>query len=180
MAHPTKILDSLLVLSFQRGDKKALTLLFKRWNKKICVQAFRYTNDWDLAQDVTQDTWRTVLGKIHMLRDANEFGSWVMTIANRKALDYLKSNKKYIKVSYHQELDDSCSDIYETVSKEDKINSVLIALKALPLEQRIVLQLFYLEEYSMKDISKITGVTVNTIKTRLFRAREKLKLLIKK
>ena len=56
MAKPDKIMDALLVVSYKSGDKKALDLLVKRWNHKLCFHVYRYVKDWSLAKDVTQDT----------------------------------------------------------------------------------------------------------------------------
>ncbi|BFP42564.1 sigma-70 family RNA polymerase sigma factor [Flavobacteriaceae bacterium GF1] len=175
MGKPNRIVDSLLVISYQGGNKKALDLLVRRWNTKLCAHAYRYLDDWELAKDVTQDTWSTVLAKIHMLRDSNSFGSWAMTIAGRKALDTIAKQtkrKKEVKPQFWEN--------HETVSeplitKEAQINGILKVMATLPLEQKMVLRLFYLEEYSLKEISAITNTSVSTVKTRLFRAREKIK-----
>jgi len=178
MGNPNKILDSLLVISYRTGDKKALGLLVERWNKKLCVQAYRYTNDWELAKDVTQDTWHTIIAKIHFLKDTNSFGSWALTIASRKAMDSIKKRRKFIR-------DDSKIDTMQKIAtdevqiNEKNVQQLLRALSNLPTDQQVVLKLFYLEEYSLKEISEITKVSINTVKTRLFRAREKMKVIIK-
>ena len=179
MGNPNKIMDSLLVISYRTGDKKALALLVERWNKKICIQAFRYTNDWESAKDVTQDTWRTIIAKIHLLRDTNGFGSWALTIVSRKALDVVKKRQKYFKDVNEAYLENR-GDMEDSNTNEQKIQEVMKALSSLPVDQRVVLKLFYLEEYSLKEISAITKVSTNTVKTRLFRAREKMKEIIKK
>ncbi len=179
MEKPSKVFDAILVISAKSGDKKAMGLLAKRWHKRLCLQAYRYTKDWNLAQDMAQDTWGTVMQKLHALKDANRFGSWVLSIVTHKALDWLKKEKKQL-----QHLKNRYQD-YKTIPeesedpKEQQIKQVLELLKKLPPDHKVVLTLFYLEKYSIKQISEITGVSVNTVKTRLFRAREKLKSEIK-
>ena len=171
MGSTSKILDSFLVISYRRGDRKALGLLVERWNKKLCVQAYSYTKDWELAKDVTKDTWQVIIAKIHFLKDTNRFGSWALTIVSRKAIDSIKKRYQIIR-------DDggmltrwgNTSD--EAQIDESSLQSVMKALSNLPADQRITLRLFYLEEYSLKEISQITNVSVNTVKTRLFRARK--------
>ncbi|MEM9362245.1 MAG: RNA polymerase sigma factor [Bacteroidota bacterium] len=179
MEKPSKVFDALLVLSAKSGDKKALGLLVERWHKKLCLQAYRYTNSWSLAQDMTQDTWSTVIQKLHTLKDVNRFGSWAMSIVTHKALNWLKKEKRIqndVKNQYqiNKKIEEESED-----GKEQQIQKVLEFLKELPSDQKVVLTLFYLEQYNLKQISKITGVSVNTVKTRLFRAREKLKSTIK-
>ncbi len=175
MGKQDKIMDSLLVISYKAGDRKAMDLLVHRWNGKLCAHAYGYVKDWSLAKDVTQDTWSSILRKIHMLRDSNSFGSWAMTITSRKALDVISKHKKRkkdvtTKFWEEQQLQDEIEG-----SKEAKINSIKTVMATLPMDQKMVLRLFYLEEYSLKEISTITNASVNTVKTRLFRAREKIR-----
>jgi len=175
MAKPDKIMDALLVVSYKSGDKKALDLLVKRWNHKLCFHVYRYVKDWSLAKDITQDTWGSILMKLNMLRDHNSFGSWAMTIASRKALDTLAKNQKRSRDVANGFWDNQISNEEMDSPKEEKINLIKQIMATLPLDQKLVLKLFYLEEYSLKEISKITHVSVNTVKTRLFRARERIK-----
>ena len=180
MTKPDKIVDALLVVSFKTGNKKAMDLLVRRWNDRVCVHAYGYVKNWAWAKDITQETWSIVLAKVHFLRDNHQFGSWVMTIASRKAIDGLKRQQKQRKLandwSYEQR-DTTTSDVG---GKAKKLRRIQAIMDQLPIDQRLVLKLFYLEEYSLKEISKITGATVSTVKTRLFRAREKIKEELKK
>ena len=179
MEKPSKVFDALLVLSAKSGDKKALNLLAERWHKKLCLQAYRYTKDWSMAQDMAQDSWDSIMQKLGSLKDVNRFGSWALSIVTRKALDWLKKEKKeldHLKTHYKE----SKTLFEEPVNKkEEQIQKVLEALKFLPRDQKVVMTLFYLEEYSLKEVSEITGASMNTVKTRLFRAREKLKSIVK-
>ncbi len=179
MGNPNKILDSLLVISYRTGDKKALGLLVERWNKKLCAQAYSYTKDWELAKDITQDTWQVIMAKIHFLKDTNRFGSWALTIVSRKAMDSIKKRQRFIR-DHSSIYAKWKNDSNENQMKEKTMQQVLKALSSLPTDQQITLRLFYLEEYSLKEISEITRVSVNTVKTRLFRAREKMKTIIKR
>lgn len=175
MGKPNRIVDSLLVISYQGGNKKAFDLLVRRWNTKLCAHAYHYLEDWESAKDVTQDTWSTVLAKIHMLRDSNSFGNWAMTIAGRKALDTIAKQSRRRKEVKSQFWEDHKTVSEPLHTKEAQINQILKVMATLPLEQKMVLRLFYLEEYSLKEISAITNTSVGTVKTRLFRAREKIK-----
>ncbi|UJH67948.1 RNA polymerase sigma factor [Allomuricauda sp. SCSIO 65647] len=179
MGNPKKILDSLLVISYRSGDKKALELLVKRWNKRLYRQAFQYTNDWEQAKDITQDTWRTIMAKMATLRDSNSFGSWALTIVSRKALDSIKRGNRYRKEVAPGFWERQSDENEHDEVKEQQIQKILKILPELTVDQRIVLRLFYLEEYSLKEISEVTNVSVNTVKTRLFRAREKIKTILK-
>lgn len=175
MGKPDKIVDSLLVISYKAGDKKAFDLLVRRWHGKLCAHAYNYVKDWTLAKDIAQDTWSSILRKIHMLRDTNSFGSWAMTIASRKALDVVSRHKQRKKDVEKEFWEQQTIQDEEDNSKEGKIKKIKAVMTTLPLEQKMVLRLFYLEEYSLREISKITNASINTVKTRLFRAREKIR-----
>ncbi|MEE9364686.1 MAG: sigma-70 family RNA polymerase sigma factor [Cellulophaga sp.] len=64
--------------------------------------------------------------------------------------------------------------------KENKLKLLLDTIKELPDQQQLVLRLFYLNEYSLKEISEVLAISVGTVKSRLFHAREKLKSIFKK
>ena len=180
MKSTEKIFDALLVLEFQSGGKKALTLLVKRWHHKLYKQARWYTKDDAIAKDVVQDSWSIIMKRLHGLKDPNVFGSWAMTIVTRKAIDWTRAQKKELQhlKSFHESTASNTLDNNNTA--DETIHSHLNKhINALPMEQQMVLKLFYLNGYSLKDISGILQKPVGTIKSRLFKAREKLKEQLK-
>jgi len=187
MMKPDKIFDGLLVLQHQNGDKKALPLLVKRWHVKLCKQAYWYTKDTDIAKDIAQESWRVILKNIISIKDVNSFGSWALTIVNRKAIDWLRKEKKNdeklhqlyenSKVSYDtKEINNNIDNIATSNNTTKKIVS---AINNLPENHQIIIKMFYIQEYTLDEISKILEVSKGTVKSRLFYAREKLKLILK-
>ena len=177
MINPEKIFDGLLVLQCQNGNKEAFSLLVKRWHAKLCHQAYFYTKDKDIAKDIAQDSWKVIVKKIYSLNEPNSFGSWALTIVNRKAIDWIrknKRNKEKLHSYYKDSLENNDKD-YTYNSNSNNSEGVLMAIKKLPDNQQIILTLFYLEECSIAEISTILKVSKGTVKSRLFYAREKLK-----
>lgn len=175
-----KVFDSLLVLQCQSGNKKAVTLLVKRWHVRLCKHAYWYTNDKEVAKDIVQDSWSKIFRKIDTLKDPNSFGNWALTIVTRKAIDWQRKHKKELSNlnTYYQE--NKTTMVEDENSDKDDILSLLNkSIKGLSVNHQIVLNLFYLEEYSIKEISTIINVSLGTVKSRLFTARENLKLIIK-
>ncbi len=180
MRNSDKILDSWLVLQCQSGNKKAASLLVKRWHKKLCRQSYWYIKDLDASKDIVQDSWTIIFNKIHSLKDSNRFGSWTLSIVTRKSIDWLRKNKRDGKnrEAYY----DYKANIVETANEDRPDNRLInlrIAINELPQLHQTVLHLFYLEEYTIKEIGEIMHLPAGTIKSRLFNAREKLKLIIK-
>lgn len=189
MNKPEKIFDGLLVLQYQNGDKKALALLVKRWHVKMCKQAYWYTKNIDVAKDIAQDSWGVILKNMHSIKDTNSFGSWALTIVNRKAIDWIRRSKK-TNEKLHQFYENSKAN-YETIENNNNIDNdsnivtinrtktIISAINNLPENQQIIIRMFYLEEYTIQEISVILKISKGTVKSRLFYAREKLKSTLK-
>jgi len=171
-----EISDAELVIQYQSGDKKTLIMLVTRWHKKFCNHAYWYTKDAELSKDIVQESWTVIIDKIKTLRQADKFGSWGLSIVTRKAIDSIREQKKYRKMYSYMEAN---------LVEEEQINSsplhnlVLKEIKGLPNEQQTVLKLFYVEGYKIHQIATTLNIAKGTVKSRLFTAREKLKIILK-
>jgi len=178
MNKKNKITDGLLVKQYQEGDTKALSILVKRWHRQFCNKAFWLVNDADLAKDIAQDTWKTIIGKLNQLNDPNYFGNWALRIVYTKSLDSVKANIK--KRSSLEKYSYTCQQENNTIAENNNINQKLLkAIYELPEHQQTVIRLFYVQDYSLREISDVLGVSSGTVKSRLFHARERLKLILK-
>lgn len=178
MNKKNRIIDGLLVEQYLKGDIKALSQLVKRWHKMFCEKAYWLVKDADVAKDIAQESWKTIMIKIDKLQDPNSFGAWALRIVYTKALDYINSNKR---VRNHLEDYKYKQDILvaENESNQSLKKELLKAIKNLVEHQQTVIKLFYVEDYSLKEISDILNISVGTAKSRLFHAREKLKDTLK-
>jgi len=169
----SKISDTKLVLIYQSGNKKAITILVERWHQKFCRQAYWYTKDKDVAKDIAQDSWNIIIHKLKNLNDPEKFGYWALAIVCRKAIDWTRKKSKTIEQQkgYHQVLNSFSEE--NNISEDSK--KILLAIKELPDIQQTVLRLFYIENYSLKQVSSLLNISKGTVKSRLFYAREKLK-----
>lgn len=164
--------------AYQSGDSKALVTLVKRWHLVFCEKAFWIVKDSDLSKDIAQDSWQTIINKINTLRDPHSFGSWAIRIVCNKSFDALSKNnnefRKHIELQYEQSTFEDMHDERTHLKKQ-----LLKAILNLSEQHQIVIRLFYMEAYSLKEISKTLNISVGTTKSRLFHAREKLKQEIK-
>ncbi|WP_299158830.1 RNA polymerase sigma factor [uncultured Tenacibaculum sp.] len=175
------ITDKELVLSYKQGNQKAFTTLVKKWHVDFCKLAFWYVKDRDIAKDVAQESWQVILHKLDKLEKPERFKSWAISIVNRKAIDWLRTNKRVLNKHqkyYKEHMNDV---VLNEVNEEDEVkNNLLKAIQKLSIEQQMVVKLFYTQSYSLKEISEFLNISVGTAKSRLFHAREKLKKIIKK
>lgn len=172
-------IDAKLVVKFQSGDKKALARLVKRWHLVFCKKAYWIVKDADLSKDIAQESWRTIMDKIEDLKNPKRFSSWALRIVYSKSLDAIRYHTKELhkKEKYAIEY----KEMLVEEKKENKSLKIqlLDALKTLPSHQQHVVTLFYVQEYTLKEISAILNISIGTVKSRLFHAREQLKQKLK-
>lgn len=171
-------IDELLIEQYRSGDVLALQKLVERWHKRFCEKAFWLTKDADASKDIAQNSWNTIMNKMDTLNDPGSFQSWALRIVFTKAMDWMRINErnKNKLESYYKNYD---SDEVEHDENESLKIEMLKAIKSLSSDQQMVLKLFYIEEYSLKEISKLLKISIGTTKSRLFHAREKLKQQLK-
>ena len=172
MGKNDRIIDGKLVLEWQTGQQGALIKLVQRWHRTFCDKAYWVVKDADLAKDIAQDSWHTIINNIDKLKDPYSFGSWASQIVYTKSIDAMQDQLR-------QQMDTDEKDGSESSDNDNIKQHILDAVYRLPRRQQQVIRLFYVQEYSLKDISTILDISVGTAKSRLYHAREKLKQLIK-
>lgn len=170
--------DRELVLEYRAGNKQALTILVKRWHKEFCLKAFYVVKDAEEAKDIAQDTWRVILDKLDDLDQPERFRSWALRIVYTKSIDLLRAKQR--KHKFNQSYERHTRGLDEPKIDDSRIKEVLINLiQSLPIAQQTVLKLFYVQEYTLKEIADILTIKYGTVKSRLFHARETLKTILK-
>ena len=181
MGKNDRIIDGKLVLEWQSGQQGALIKLVQLWHRTFCDKAYWLVKDADLAKDIAQDSWNTIINNIDKLKDPYSFGSWASQIVYTKSIDALKAMNKFqtMQDQLRQQMDNDEKDGSDSSDNDNIKQHILDAVYRLPHRQQQVIRLFYVQEYSLKDISTILDISVGTAKSRLYHAREKLKQLIK-
>ena len=177
MKNSKKIFDGLLVLEYQKGNREALDMLVKRYHKDFYRFAIWYTRDVELARDIVQDGWTTIIKKMNTLKNPNSFKSWALQIIIRKSQDQFSktARSKKFKENYIQ---DTNVHIVPEEERLEKIMQLRDAINKLSFDQQMVIRLFYTEEHSLKEISTMLSISEGTVKSRLYHAREKLKSIL--
>lgn len=165
--------DQLLVVRCQLGERAAFDDLIRRWSGSLHRYALKLSNDPELADDLTQDIWLRVIQGIGRLREAAQFRPWIFGIAHRAFMDRLR-------IRYAMPADtgidvEKIASIDDIGADEDIERALTTSMALLPIVEREVLTLFYLEELSLADISDALRIPVGTVKSRLFRARTLLR-----
>lgn len=141
-------------------------------NELYKIAKTRITNESDI-DDVIQETMLETFRSIKKLRDPKKLKMWIIKILINKCNKvYRKKYKKEISIDEYNL--DNYIVINSQKNIEDDINFYQL-IQNLKYEERIVVLLFYMEEYSVEEISKMIKMNQNTVKTNLYRARQKIK-----
>jgi RNA polymerase sigma-70 factor (ECF subfamily) len=165
--------DEWLVLRCQIGEREAFDLLIARWHEPLWRYAVRVTGDPDASADLVQEVWLRVLRGFGRLREAARFQAWLFGIARRVLMDRLRV--RYAGPQFDEVDLTALPDPAPDADREEEIALLETGLSQLPVLEREVLVLFYLQELSLNDIAEIAGIPVGTVKSRLFRARKLLR-----
>ena len=175
--------DAELVNSTLSGDETAFTLLFQKYQKNIHAIVWRRIKDYHIAEEITQDIFLQAYNKLSSLNDPNKFGRWLYVITKHCCTKWLQKEKPTmlsLDAIDKATLDKSDFAHYNAEQREKEANEqykeiVDDLLEKLPDNQRTVVILYYLHEMTYKAISKFLDVPINTIKSRISRARQRLK-----
>lgn len=184
MNEKSQILDGLLVLRAQQGDREAFEQLVRKWHKKLLYQSYIRTKDWEQSEDIIQDVWQWLVTNLRKLKEAAKFGSWIRTVVDRRSIDWIRKQQRtrnqFEKTAWSQESVEVLADPSDSViNKESRLSALESAMNELKPESKLILVLYYTEENSIESIAHILRVPKGTVKSRLFHAREKLKNMLK-
>jgi RNA polymerase sigma-70 factor (ECF subfamily) len=176
---PDEIVDELLVLRSQDGDKAAWRQLVNRWQPRFYALARRLTSHHEGAADVTQETWIAILRAIHRLEDPARFRSWAHRIVANKSADWVRRRqreRKAINTAADGLQVDKGPHQNRNANEEEAITTLRRAINTLPREHRHLLTMFYVEKMPLMEIADVLSIPVGTVKSRLHSIRKELKM----
>ncbi len=174
--------DVQLIRKVLAGDDEAFTALVRKHQQSVHALAWRRLNDFQFAEEITQDAFLQAYKKLSTLKAPSQFSGWLYVITNRLCNKWLLKNKSTVKSLEDVSMAEIENVFYEHYVSEQneeearthRLKLVRKLLDTLPESERTVMTLYYLGEMTTKEISKFLGVSVNTITSRLQRARKRL------
>jgi RNA polymerase sigma-70 factor (ECF subfamily) len=188
MANITQISDALLVKNYVNGDESALATLIKRHESKIYGFIYSKISDRDISNDIFQDTFIKVIKtlKTSSYNEEGKFLPWVMRIAHNLIIDHFRKAKKMPLFRETEEFSIFSIMSDESLTIENKIIADQVEMdirkliEGLPADQKEVLIMRMYHDISFKEISEITGVSINTALGRMRYALMNLRKIIEK
>ena len=180
--------DALLVKKYVEGDENALTVLIDRHQSKIFGFIYSKIPDRDISNDIFQDTFIKVIRtlKSQSYNEEGKFLPWVMRIAHNLIIDHFRKNKKMPMFRETEEFSIFSVMTDDSLTVENKIirDQVEVDLKKvieeLPADQKEVLVMRMYQDMSFKEISEVTGVSINTALGRMRYALMNMRKVIDK
>ena len=172
-----RILDDYLVATARLGDRRAFELLARRWNRKLLAHAWRLLGDEDGAREAVQEAWAEIVRGIAKLNDARAFPAWAYRIVSRRCARLIGRAQQRRRLE-KAVLAEPEAQMSEAEAAPD-IEKLRAAIRELPAGQRSAVALFHLEEMSIAEVAVALDIPAGTVKTRLMRARQKLRQSLK-
>lgn len=167
-----QLIEHMLILRCQMGDKDALTSLIERYQRPMWYFVSRLLDDRQASEDILQDVWLTVIKRIHALKKPEAFSTWLYRIARNRIYHQLRKKKiqaelnENIKIPEESENDEICFDDVAKVHR---------CLRLLRREHREVLMLRFLEQMSYQQIAEVLDCNLGTVRSRVYYAKLALK-----
>jgi RNA polymerase sigma-70 factor (ECF subfamily) len=174
--------DDQIIVGCVEGKRKAYSLLFKNYAPVMLGVCMRYCKNRIDAEDVMQDGFIKVFTQIYKFRREGSFEGWIKRIMINAAIDNYQSNLKH---SFHEDVSESlqAAIIDEHPEEDDDIpdelnisrEKLMGMIQELPDGYRMVFNLYAIENYNHKEIASLLGISENTSKTQLLKARKALR-----
>ena len=162
-----------LLRRVQRGDRAAFATLYRQFQPRLYAYLCRLVADRFMVEEVLDDVMLVVWKDARKFRQNSRLSTWIFGIAYRKALTAIRSQQRY--TGPLAALTDQHGGSSEDADTGDWIMAGLARLSA---DHRQVILLTYIAGFSCQEIADIAGCPLNTVKTRMFHARRRLRSLL--
>ncbi len=169
--------DETLVKQALKGKKSAWVALVKRYEKNLYNYTLRMVSNPADAMDLMQDVFVAVFRNLSTFRGDSPFKGWMFKIAHYRCIEFYRRKRPTQSLDDLPEQFDEASDEcpeYRAVSGQ-QANALHKALQTLPVNQKLVVELKFFQHCTFDDIAKQLGISVNTVKSRLYSGLDKLK-----
>ena len=172
--------EQLPVPQARAGDPAAWDILFRRYQLPLYVYVFELVHDEQASLDIVQETFINATRHLGSLREDGKFGGWLFGIAHQKVLQYWRKQGREAAAmeAYANAPVEADDDPAEVLVRAEQEGAVMRLLDQLPVAQRSVLLLHFMEGFSLEDIAGVTSSALGTVKSRLHYAKKALKKLL--
>ena len=169
--------DENLVSQTLAGDRDAFGVLVHKYQDLVYTYAFQKVRNEADSEDITQEVFLRAYRHLCKLRHPHRFRSWLYTIMSNECNRWLArvTKKRQREIALEDAADEALRvEPAHTIPTEGWEVDLEQAISALSDDNRVAVSMFYMGDYSLKEISEFLGVSANTVKGKLYRARQQL------
>ncbi|MGG3915958.1 sigma-70 family RNA polymerase sigma factor [Rossellomorea vietnamensis] len=156
--------------------------LIDQYETQITKLAYMYVQDWSTAQDICQEVFIKAYHSLGSFNQNSSYKTWIYRIAVNQCKDYKKSayfRRNTVVDKFHRMFNKEIAATPEQVLLQtEENNSVSAQIFALPMKYREIILLYYYEELTTDEIGELLNIKASTVRTRLDRGRQKLKVML--
>ena len=180
--------EAILIDKAQKGDIESFELLIENYQKKAFNIAYRMLGNLEDANDVTQEALVKVYRSIGAFRGNSSFSTWLYSIVNNTCIDFMRKNRKvdliYIEqehegTNYQIDIPDRLNTPEKLLEKNEVKKIIHDGINQLNYDHRNIIILRDIQGLSYKEIGEILHISLGTVKSRISRARDNLKEIIR-
>jgi len=171
--------DEGLIRSIAAGDKRAMHMLYARHNVKTYRFILRLVRDESSAEDLVSEVFLDIWRRAGNFDGRSQVSTWILAIARNKALSMLgRQSAQELDDRVAETIEDPADDPELVLQKTQRASTISNCLKRLSASHREIIDLVYYHEKSVDEVAEIIRVPRNTVKTRMFYARNRLAALL--
>ncbi len=180
----TDLGDGELIGRAKAQDQMAFVILYQRYRAALSAHVSRFISNREDVEDVCIETFQKAFSRIELYNEAYMFSTWLFRIGQNTAFDHLNSRQRKAANLQMQTIaydSDSSLDIpSEATSPEDSVinqeeyDKWLTVIELLEGDYKTVAKMFLIDNYGYQEIADALGMPLNTVKTKIHRARMKL------
>jgi len=179
-----RLSDDYYVEQVLYGETESFAPLLYRYSKRVFSLIVKIVGNREDAEELTQDVFVKAYRSLATFRADSSFSTWIYRIAYNMAISATRKKAHNI-ISIDESVLSEATDDTDEMMFEDSNNELRIvyltrALEQLSPDERAMILLFYKENMTMEEIAVITGFTETNVKTKIFRIRKKLFVLIRR
>lgn len=160
------------------GDRSSFVALVQKYQDMVFTLSLKIVKNREEAEEVAQDVFMKVYESLDRFQGKSKFSTWIYRITYNQSINYLKSGKKNrTTTSLDRRIEYTGNhepDASEVMGQHEKYSQIQKALLHLPETEQIIVTLYYYEDLSVKEIADIVDLSVQNVKVKLHRSRQKL------
>ena len=178
MSEDTQLIDLAV-----HGDRNAFTALVEMNQERLFASMIQVTGSPDEAEEVVQEAFIRAFLKLDTFQRNSQFFTWLYRIAFNSALTRKRRNRARVSLDHWREnngleVTDTADAVDEPMLRQERVNLVRAAIQILSEDHRTILVLREMQERSYEDIAEILEISIGTVRSRLSRARNQLKVTL--